>query len=107
MKRRPSRAEAIAIGAAVLASDPAVRDISIRGVRLRNLLLPQGYADLEAVQAQDLRDAILEVITARGLAVDDAFRAALADESDVETLKIFLRRAATAASAPEILPESD
>jgi len=76
-------------------------------VVFRNLLQRKGYDSLEAVQAQDLRDAILEVLTARGLEVDNAFRAALADERDVETLKILLRRAATAASAPEILPPRD
>ena len=107
MKRSLSRAEAISIGAAVLGSDPAVRHIAVRGVVFRNPLWRQGYADLEAIRAEDLQKAILEVITARGLAVDDAFRAALAGESDVETLKTLLRRAATAASTAEVLTPRD
>jgi hypothetical protein len=78
---------------------------------LRNLLQRQGYDSLEAVQAEgeargrlaELQAAILEILAGRGIGVDGAFRAALAAEGDLEVLRAFLRRAATAASAVEVL----
>lgn len=75
-------------------------------VVFRNLLQRHGYDSLEAVQAEGLRSAILAVLETRGLGVDDAFRAALAAEKDGEILKGLLRRAATAASAAEVLARS-
>jgi len=76
-------------------------------VVFRNLLQRQGYTSLEDVQAQSLRDAIIEVLAARGFAVDDAFRTAVASEKNAENLKAFLRRAVTATSTAEILAPSD
>jgi Uma2 family endonuclease len=84
-------------------------------VVFRNLLQRRGYANLEAVVAQGvaqgevqgLQKAIVEVLTARGLMIDDTFRAALNDERDVEALKALLRRAMTAASTAELLTKSD
>jgi hypothetical protein len=78
-----------------------------REVVLRNLLQREGYASLEEVQAagevQGLQGAILEVLAARGLAVDDALRAAIEEERDVEVLKTLLRQAAIAGSAAAVL----
>jgi len=74
-----------------------------RTVVLRNLLQRQGYANLEAVKAESLQQATCEVLAARGFAVDDAFRAALAGEGNLEILTTVLRRAATASSTAEIL----
>ncbi len=86
------------------------RDAALEAT-LRNLLQRQGYDSLEAVQAEgeargrraELQAAILDIVAGREIAIDDAFRAALAAEGDLEILRVFLRRAATAASAAEIL----
>jgi hypothetical protein len=101
------KAKAISIGAAVLASDPAVRRIAIRGVAFQNPFQHQGYAAEAEGEVQGLQSAIVEVLAARGLRIDDAFRAALNDERDIEALKALLRRAMTAASTVELLPPSD
>ncbi|HSS49559.1 MAG TPA: hypothetical protein VLX28_11505 [Thermoanaerobaculia bacterium] len=82
------------------------RDVAMEAT-LRNLLQRQGYDSLEAVQAEgeargrlaELQAAILEILGGRGLVVDNTFRAALAAEGDLEVLRAFLRRAATAATA--------
>jgi hypothetical protein len=86
-----------------------------RQVILRNLLQRQGYAGLDEVRAegeargeakgelQGLRDAIVEVLTARGLAVDDSVRTALASAGDAAALKPVLRLAALAASTAEVV----
>jgi putative restriction endonuclease len=87
------------------------RDVALEAT-LRNLLQRQGYDSLEAVQAEgeargrlaELQTAILEILAGRGIGVDDAFRTALAAEGDLEVLRSLLRRAATAASAAEVLP---
>jgi Uma2 family endonuclease len=76
----------------------------------RNLLQREGYASLEEVRAegeahgevQGLRDAILEVLTARGLAVDDELRTALGSAHDPEILRSVLRQAAVATTSAEI-----
>ena len=77
-----------------------------RQVIFRNLLQRQGYASLEDVRAegtaQGLRDAVVEVLMGRGLAVDDELRTALAAVADPEALRSILRRAALTSSA-EIL----
>ncbi|HEY3568412.1 MAG TPA: Uma2 family endonuclease [Thermoanaerobaculia bacterium] len=73
----------------------------------RNLLQREGYASLEEVRAeggvQSLRDAILEVLAARGLAVDDELRTALGRAHDPEMLRSALRQAAVAATSDEIV----
>jgi hypothetical protein len=74
-----------------------------RGVILRNLLQRQGYASLEDVQAEGLREAVIEVLTARGLAVAEDLRVALADVGDPAILRSALRQAATTSSVAEIL----
>jgi Uma2 family endonuclease len=82
-----------------------------REVIFRNMLQREGYASLEAVreegeaegEARGLRTAILDVLAARGLAVDDSFRAALDGWNDSKILRSLLQRAATAASPAEIL----
>jgi Uma2 family endonuclease len=76
----------------------------------RNLLQREGYSSLEDVraegeaqgEAQGLRDAVLEVLTARGLAVDDEIRTALGRAHDPEILRSLLRQAAVAATSDEI-----
>jgi hypothetical protein len=81
-----------------------------REVTLRNLLQREGYASLEAVRAQGevegeargLRTAIADVLSARGLPVDDDLRTALDGVSDSGILRLLLGRAATAASPAEI-----
>jgi hypothetical protein len=73
----------------------------------RNLLQREGYASLEEVRAeggvQSLRDAILEVLTARGLAVSDKLRTALGRAHDPEILRSALRQAAVASTSDEIV----
>jgi Uma2 family endonuclease len=75
-------------------------------VTLRNLLQRQGYKDLDEVrgegQLQGLRDAVLAVLQARGLTVDDAARSALAAIDDPVALHRLLTRAATAATVDEV-----
>ena len=76
-------------------------------VTLRNLLQRQGYASLEAVRAeggaQELREAIVDVLTARGLTTGNDLQAALAGIKDPAVLRPLIPRAATVASADEIL----
>ena len=82
-----------------------------RPVVLRNLLQREGYGSLDEVrsegsakgEAQGLREAVLEVLSARGLEVNDELPAALAKVSDPGLLKSVLRHAATAASAADVL----
>jgi Uma2 family endonuclease len=86
-----------------------------RRVIFRNLLQREGYASLEDVRAEGeaqgraaggvegLREAVVEVLAARGLAVDDDLRTALASSGDRTALRSVLRQAATAASTAEIL----
>jgi len=86
-----------------------------RRVIFRNLLQRQGYASLEDVraegealgraegEAQGLRKAVVEVLTARGLEVDDELRTALASSEDPAVLSTILRRATVATSMTEIL----
>lgn len=76
-------------------------------VILRNLLQGEGYNSLDEVRAEGevetLRTGIVEILTARGLAVDDDLRAALSGTSDREVLRPLLRLAATAVSAADVL----
>jgi hypothetical protein len=72
-------------------------------VILRNLLQRQGYNSLDEVRSQELQEAVLEVLIARGLEVSDELRAALAETSDTAALRSALRRAATVASAADVL----
>jgi Uma2 family endonuclease len=86
-----------------------------RRVTFRNLLQRQGYASLEDVRTEGealgratgeveaLRTAVIEVLAARGFAVDDGLRTALASFEDPAALSSILRRAAVAASPAEIL----
>jgi hypothetical protein len=73
----------------------------------RNLLQREGYSSLEDVRAeggvQSLRDAILEVLTARGLAVGDEVRTALGRAHDPEVLRSVLRQAAVAMTSDEVI----
>jgi hypothetical protein len=73
----------------------------------RNLLQREGYTSLEDVRAeggvQSLRDAVLEVLTARGLAVGDELRTALGRAHDPEILRSALRQAAVATTSDEIV----
>lgn len=75
-------------------------------VTFRNLLQRQGYRDLDEVrnegQQQALRDSIFNVLQARGLAVNDAARFALAAIDDLSALRRLLTRAATASTADEV-----
>jgi Uma2 family endonuclease len=74
-----------------------------REVVFRNLLQREGYASLDAVRAEELRTAIVEVLTARGLAANEDLRAALAGVSDPDLLRRLLAQAATATSPAEML----
>ncbi len=75
-------------------------------VTLRNLLQRHGYDNLEAVgsarEIATLRRSILEVLAARSLAVEDHLRAAIDSCQDIEVLRRWLRRAATATSAADV-----
>lgn len=76
-------------------------------VTFRNLLERQGYRDLDEIRAEGrdegqllaLRESILAVLSARGLPVDDATRAALDAIGDPEVLRRHLTQAATAAAS--------
>jgi Uma2 family endonuclease len=74
-----------------------------RRVIFRNLLQREGYASLEDVRAegevQGLREAVVEVLAGRGLAVSDDLRAAIASSEDPAVLRSVLRRAGVATSA--------
>lgn len=78
---------------------------------LRNLLQRQGYRDLEEVRdkvrEEALRAAVLDVLGARGLAVDDATRAALEACHDLKTLKLWLTRSATVRTTAEVFSPVD
>lgn len=78
-----------------------------REVTLRNLLQRHGYDSLAAVRAEGeleaLRTSVLEVLEARGLDAGEDLRAALVSCRDASLLKSWLRKAATAASAGDLL----
>ncbi len=83
-------------------------------VTLRNLLQRHGYDSLEAVRAEGaargsvgaLRSSVLDVFAARGLAVGDQVRAAVASCRDLSVLKRWHRQAVTVTAAAEILQSS-
>ncbi len=95
-------------------------------VTLRNLLQRHGYDSLEAVQAESeargrvegkaegenrgrtetLRESILDIFAARGLAAGEDVRAAIAACRDPAVLKRWHRQAVTAASAADLLATS-
>jgi Uma2 family endonuclease len=74
-----------------------------REVIFRNLLQRQGYDSLEDVRAEGLREAVVEVLSARGLAITDDLKTALANVGDPATLRSVLRQSVTASSVTEIL----
>ncbi len=77
---------------------------------LRNLLQREGYADLDEVRGEgkaegaleSLRTAILDVLDGRGIATDATARARIADCSDPNLLRHWLRRAATRDAAADL-----
>ncbi len=79
-------------------------------VTLRNLLQRQGYHDLDEVRDEGreeaLRAAVLDVLKARDLAVDDTVHAALDGCRDGKTLQLWLTRAATAQAAEEVFTDA-
>ncbi len=78
-------------------------------VTLRNLLQRRGYRDLDEVRTEGreeaLRVAVLDVLKARGLTVDDATRATLAGCRDLKTLQLWLIRAATVQATLQIFTD--
>jgi Putative restriction endonuclease len=82
-----------------------------REVIFRNLLQRQGYASLDEVraegeargEAEGLRKAVIEILTARGFAVDDGLKAALAGRADPTALESVLRLEILASSTAEIV----
>jgi len=90
-----------------------------RQVIFRNLLQREGYASLEEVRAegeaqgravgeaagevQALREAVVEVLTARGFAVTDELRTALAGSCDPAILRSVHRQSVITSSLAEIL----
>ena len=95
------------------------------GSTFRNLLQRQGYQDLDDVLAKGrdkgrkegrdegreegldegreaLRSALLDVLQARGLSVDESARRTVSECRDLATLRLWLTRAATAQRAAEI-----
>lgn len=84
-------------------------------VIFRNLLQREGYASLEEVraegevqgreegEAQGLREAVVEVLTARGFAVPDDLGTALAGCGDPVILRSVLRQSATTSVLAEIV----
>ena len=90
------------------------RDVGHR-VTLRNLLQRQGYESLDAVRdegraqgqsegrSEAIRELILRSAEQRGLVADEAFRRALAQCDDHDTLNTWFDRIATAGSTDEIV----
>ncbi len=80
-------------------------------VALRNLLAREGYSGLDAVREEGReegelatrRATILEIFAERRLEIDAGVREAIASCSDLETLKLWSRKAVTVDSAREIL----
>ena len=80
---------------------------------LRNLLQRQGYANLEAIRAEGreegreegLADAILTLVAARGLALDEAARARVHATRDPERLRAWLLAAARAESLDQVFTD--
>ncbi|WP_295437412.1 Uma2 family endonuclease, partial [uncultured Thiodictyon sp.] len=70
--------------------------VAAQDLILRNLLQRRGYADLDAIREEGLIDAILTLLAARGLAVDDATRERLRSTRDPERLRAWLLAAAQA-----------
>jgi len=78
---------------------------------LRNLLQREGYDSLQAVRQEGQREGQLDarreslfaVLEARGIAVSEAARAAIAAAEDVAVLARWLVRAGTATSLEEVL----
>jgi Uma2 family endonuclease len=79
-------------------------------VTLRNLLQRQGYRDLDAVRGEGreegreeaLRAAILDVLKARSLTVDEKVHATVDACRDVKTLRLWLTRAATVRTSAQV-----
>jgi predicted transposase/invertase (TIGR01784 family) len=67
-------------------------------------LIAQGEA---SGRARGLRDAVLHVLAARGLALSDVGRARVASCADVDALTAWLERAATSASEAEVFAGSE
>jgi len=109
---RWGRRSAIALGSAVLHSDPDIEALydweAGSKVTLRNLLQRQGYESLDAVreegEIESLRESIFEVFTVRDLPVSDAVRDAVTACRDRDTLKRWRRPAITAKASDELLP---
>lgn len=76
-------------------------------VTLRNLLQRRGYQSLDAVKtegrAKGLREAILQVLAARAIPVDEAARARIAGCTDDARLSRWIERAATSTDLAAIL----
>ena len=74
---------------------------------LRNLLQRKGYEDLDAVlargEARGLQEAVLRVLSGRGLRVSRAAEDQIRATTDKATLDRWLARALTAASIAEVL----
>lgn len=70
---------------------------------LRNLLQRKGYESLDAVKAAGMQTALLRVLEARGVGVDEAARARIAGCDDVERLSRWIERAATGSDIGAIL----
>jgi hypothetical protein len=75
-------------------------------VTLRNLLQREGYESVDAVRDEgrllERAESILEILAARGIAVDDATLAAIRGCKDMETLKRWRARAAVANQASDV-----
>ena len=74
---------------------------------LHHLLQRYGYESLDEVRAEGetlaLREAILEALVVRGLAIPDEVRQAIEDCSDPAVLRAGHRRALTADSAAAVV----
>jgi Uma2 family endonuclease len=72
-------------------------------VTLRNLLQRKGYADLDAVREEGRANALLAVLSARGLEVSDDERARILACRDGAVLDAWIRRAATVDKLADVL----
>ncbi len=76
---------------------------------LRNLLQRRGYEDLDAVREEasltTIVESILKILEDRKLDVDDATRELITSCRDLDTLRRWLIRSASAGSAAEVLDE--
>jgi hypothetical protein len=79
-------------------------EMNLRDYEFKSDFFKEKFARAEAkVAAETEAGAVLTVLAARGIAVPDAIRAAIVGTTDIDLLYRWLRRAATVATAEDVL----